>query len=68
MVLREVNYVWLKRKFCKLMKPVPRIYNDKTKDQLFIFRLVHTLVKYILSTIRYFIINEFSYQALRCLL
>ena len=44
MVLREVNYVWLKRKFCKLMKPVPRIYYDKTKDKLFIFRHVHTLV------------------------
>ena len=47
MVLCEVNYVWLKRKFCKLMKPVPRIYYDKTKDQLFIFRLVHTLVSQI---------------------
>ena len=47
MVLCEVNYVWLMRKMCNLMKPVPRIYYDKTKDQLFIFRLVHTLVSQI---------------------
>ena len=43
MVLCEINYVWLKRNICNMMKPVPRIYYDKTKDQLFIFRLVHTL-------------------------